>query len=352
MRQFTQSPDGYYHIGVQGASVPYNMMTTAERVGPGFQTLPDAVRTVFSAEILFTALPALKFDPFTTKRTELGQQPGKTIAIPKLGNIRRGGKLIEGERIKTQALSQSMALVTVGERGNAISVSELLLQTSFYDQMQIGSLQLGRDMTIVLDLEIRDAVMMGTNLVRGDTTPTSGVKATSRATTGGYFNTRVIKDAVEILETNNSPKFDGDYYIAFIHPHQARGLRDDPNWIVPQEYAGVTAIFSGEMGRYEDVRFISTTVMPNGADASLDPDTGEFADLGYSSVLDAAGASSVDIYQGAFFGENSIGFALALPTELRDNGVTDFGREHALAWYSIWGTEILENKNVVIAETA
>lgn len=338
-------------MGLQGASVPYNMMTTAERVAPGFQSLPDAVRTVFSAEILWTALPALRFDPFTTKRTELGTQPGKTIAMPRLGNIRRGGKLIEGVRIKTQALSQSMAFVTVGERGNAISVSELLLQTSFYDQMQIASLQLGRDMTITLDLEIRDAVMLGTNLVRADTA-TPGTKATSRGTIGGPFTTRMVKDMVEILETNNSPKFDGDYYIAFIHPHQARGLRDDPNWIVPNEYAGAAAIFTGELGRYEDVRFISTTVMPNGGDASTDPDTGEFADLGYNAVLDAAGAGAVDIYQAAMFGENSIGFALALPTELRDNGVTDFGREHALAWYAIWGSEILENKNVVIGESA
>jgi N4-gp56 family major capsid protein len=332
-------------------TLPINVMATAERQGPGFVPIPDAVRVVFSAEIIFSALPALKFDAFTTKRTELGTQPGKTIAIPKMGSIRRGGKLVEGERIRTQGMSQSLAYVSVGERGNAIAMSEFLLQTSFYDQMQLASIQLGRDMTITLDMEIRDAAMQTTNLVRGDGS-TPGTAATARNLIAGGLDTRVVKDAVETLETNNAPKFDGDYYVAFIHPHQARKLRDDDDWVNAQLYSGVTNIFTGEIGRYEDVRFISTTVMPNGGNPAVDPDTGEFTDLGYSSVLDGAGAAGVDIYQGLLMGENSVGFALALPVELRDNGVQDFGREHALAWYAIWGTDLIENKNSVILETA
>ena len=36
-------------------------------------------------------------------------------------------------------------------------------------------------------------------------------------------------------------------------------------------------------------------------------------------------------------GDNAFGHAISLPVELRDGGVLDFGREHALAWYSIWG---------------
>jgi len=331
---------------------PVNTIATAERQGAGFVPIPDAVRMVYSAEIIFAALPAMKWDSFTTKRTELGSQPGKTIAIPKMGNIRRGGKLTEGVHIKTQGMSQSLSYITVGERGNAIAVTEFLLQTSFFDEMQTASILLGRDMTITLDMELRDAAMLGTNLVRGATTVGGTTEATSRGTILGGFDTRVVKDAVETLETNSAPKFDGDYYVAFIHPHQARVMRDDDDWVNAQLYSGVTNIFNGEIGRFEDVRFISTTVMPNGADSSTDPDTGETSDIGYNSDLDGTGGSSGDLYQGIIFGENYLGFALALPVELRDNGITDFGREHALAWYSIWGTDILENKNGVILETA
>lgn len=328
----------------------YNVIATADRQGAGFSQILDAVRDVFSAEIIFQALPALKFDLFSTKRTELGTQPGKTIAVPKIGNIRRGGKLTEGERMRTQGMSQSLVNISVGERGNAIGMSEFLLQTSFYDQMQLASMQLGRDMQVVLDLELRDAALQATNLVRGDGA-SPGVAAASRALTQGAFDTRCVKDAVETLETNNAPKFDGDYYVCFVHPHQARKLRDDDDWVNAQLYAGSSGIFNGEIGRFEDVRFISTTVMPNGANSATDPDTGENA-MDYLAALDGTGASSADLYQSLMIGENNYGFALALPTELRDNGVTDFGREHALAWYAIWGADLLENKNIIVIETA
>lgn len=328
-----------------------NFMSTAVATGPGLVQIPEATRTVYSAEIIFQALPALRFDAFSTKRTELGQQPGHTISIPMMGNIKRGGRLTEGIRIRTQGMHQSMKPVTVGENGNAIAVSEFLLQTAFFDQLQLASTLLGRDMATTLDLQLRDSALLALNLVRGDGN-TPGTEAASRGAIVGGFTTRVIKDAVEVLETNNAPKFDGDYYVAFIHPHQARMLRDDDDWVQASLYAGATNIFTGEIGRYEDVRFITTTHMLNGADSTTDPDTAEYVDPGYAAALDGTGASSADLYQGLMIAENSYGFALALPTELRDNGVTDFGREHALAWYSIWGSDLLEEKNSVLMETA
>ena len=105
--------------------------------------------------------------------------------------------------------------------------------------------------------------------------------------------------------------------------------------------------------RYEDVRFITTTVMPNGANSAIDPDTGDYVDVGYVAAL-ASGSSGnlTTIYQAVVFGEYSFGHATALPVELRDNGVEDFGREHGLAWFSIWGQNTLENPNIVVAETA
>ena len=39
-----------------------------------------------------------------------------------------------------------------------------------------------------------------------------------------------------------------------------------------------------------------------------------------------------------------------LPVELRDGGVLDFGREHALAWYAIWGLGLITDYSVVLAK--
>lgn len=322
-------------------------LNTAVTTGAGFTQQVNAVRDVFSAEIFYAALPILKFDQFTTKKTELGVQPGRTIQLPRYGNIKRGGQLTEGTRIETQAMTLTQQSITVTEYGNAIGFSEMLLQTSFFDQLAAASMLLGRDLAIVLDLSIRAIAVAGANIVYAN-----GKASRPALAAADVFDTRAIKDAVEVLETNNSPKWLGDHYICFLHPHQGRGLRDDNDWINASLYAGATAIYTGEIGRYEDVRFISTTVMPNGANAAVDPVTGDTVDPGYSAALDGAAGDGSDVYQAVMFGEFSIGHAVSLPVELRDNGVQDFGREHGLAWYSIWGQGLLENDNLVVIETA
>lgn len=58
------------------------------------------------------------------------------------------------------------------------------------------------------------------------------------------------------------------------------------------------------------------------------------------------------VYQSVLFGEDYYAYAIGLPVELRDNGVTDFGREHGLAWYAIWGTGLLHPTRGVVIETA
>lgn len=325
-----------------------SVLNTAVTTGPGFAQQANATRDVFSAEIWFAALPTLKFDQFTTKKTELGVQPGKTIQIPRYGNIKRGGRLVEGVRLKPRGMASSLQSVTVGEEGNAIAFSEFLLQTAFYDQLSAASLLLGRDMAVVLDTEIRDTLVTTPNTVFAN-----GKPARTALVAADEFDTQLVKDAVETLETSNVPKWGGDHYICFLHPHQARSMRDDNDWINASLYGATSQIYTGEIGRYEDVRFISTTVMPNGANASIDPDTGDYVDIGHNpDLVTGVAGNQTNIYQALFFGEYSVAHATALPVELRDNGVEDFGREHGLAWYGIWGQATLELPNIVLAESA
>ena len=249
----------------------------------------------------------------------------------------------------------SLQSITVFENGNAIGFSEYLLQTSFYDQLSAASLLLGRDMALVLDGQLRDTTLLATNVkyAKSRTARTALVPDDS-------FDTTLVKDMVEQLATRNAPMWAGDHYICFVHPHQARTMRDDNDWINASLYAGATQIYTGEIGRYEDVRFISTTVMPNGSNSTTDPDTGDYVDPGFSYPL-SKGSVTVNgttttnlatVYQAVMFGEYSFGHATALPVELRDNGVEDFGREHGLAWYAIYGQNVLESPNLVIGESA
>jgi hypothetical protein len=52
-----------------------------------------------------------------------------------------------------------------------------------------------------------------------------------------------------------------------------------------------------------------------------------------------------------FCSSRSFDHAISLPVELRDGGILDFGREHALAWYAIYGLGLITDQSVVLAET-
>lgn len=315
----------------------------------GGTLMPDAVRTVYSKEIEFKALPNMRFMQFATVKTELGVEPGLTISMLTYNNLKLGGALQEMKNLETQALSGSTKQITVTEYGNAIAVSELMVQSSFDDVMASATTLLGRDYALVVDCELRDTALSGTNRVYA-TNGNNAVSAREGLDTACTMKVSTIKDAIEILSTNNAPKADGGrYWICFVHPHQSRGLRDDSAWINASNYGAPEQLFTGEIGRIDDCRFIETTLMCNGAAPTDDP-------AYKAELVKGAGESGhenkVNIYQACLFGDAYFGMATSLPVELRDNGVEDFGRKRSLAWYAIFGVGKLHDQYGVVIETA
>ena len=321
--------------------------TTAVVNGGDNVKFTDGVRMVYSKEIEFKALPNMRFFQFATVKTELGVEPGLTISMLTYDNLALGGALTEMTSMTTQALSGSTKQITVQEYGNAIAASELLIQSSFDDIMASATTLLGRDYALVVDCELRDAALSNSSNVvyaaAGDTPVTSRANLTADS----KLKVSTIKDAIEILATNNAPKYGNASWICFVHPHQSRTLRDDPAWINASNYGAPEQLFTGEIGRIDDTRFIETTLMCNGACAATDP--AYDADL----VHGASGApTAVDVYQAVIFGDAYYGIAFSLPVELRDNGVEDFGRKRSLAWYAIFGVGLLHSDYGVVIETA
>lgn len=300
--------------------VNYDMTTTT--------SLSQAVLTVYSKDIMFHAQPVLRYAQFATKKTELGVTPGLKITFMRYNNLELGGALEEGTPMGTQALTASQVHIEVKEYGNAVKVSELLLQSSFDDVLASGARLLGLDYAKVVDIMFRDTVLASPNVYyAGDVADREALADNSDGK--AEFNSDVIQDAVEVLETKNVRKFNGDAFICFIHPHQARTLKDDPDFKNAKDYG---AIYAGEIGRVDDVIFISTTQQP---------------------VIEVTPSEGDDfkVYQAVMFGDNAYGWAEALPVEMRDGGIEDFGRSHSLAWYSIMGAGIIEEDNILILET-
>jgi N4-gp56 family major capsid protein len=336
--------------------------------------LTQAIQTIWSKEILFQAMPILRFEQFAVKKTELGVAPGLQINFMRYNNLGFASALVEGVRMQTNAQTAQQFSITVSEHGYALAVSELLLNASFDDVMASASRLLGRNMALYLDKLSRDTLYSATSTIYGEdrtnmatiTNGTgtfnqyaSGTNGTSRASMTGAYNLtpRTVKDAAETLSTKNIPRL-GETYVAFVHPHQSRKLRDTAEFIEVTKYAAPGNFMLGEVGRLYDTVFIETTQVrkvAGGAGTSYTADTAVTPTVtaggGYISPAEFTGNGSSDRYDAIFIGDNAFGHAISLPVELRDGGILDFGREHALAWYSIFGLGLITDQAVVIAET-
>ena len=324
--------------------------------------LSPAIQTIWSKEILFQAMPVLRFEQFAVKKTELGVQPGLTINFMRYSNLEVdqevGATLDEGVRMEPVALSASQIQITVGEQGQALAVTELLLNASFDDVMASSSRLLGRHMAQSMDIQARNTLYktavpfaggsaVPPNVVFGRKTlgSTRGSIAPydagilGDATNPGYLSPATIKDAVEILAGQNIPRL-GDTYVCFVHPSQSRALRDWPEFIEVSKYAAPGNFMLGEIGRLYDVVFIETTqVAKNVGPADID------------SASAGTQAMKTESYNAIMIGDNAFGHEIALPVELRDGGVIDFGREHGLAWYAIWGFGMITHESRVLLNT-
>ena len=326
-------------------------------------TLAPAIQQIWSKEILFQAMPVLRFEQFAVKKTELGVQPGLTINFMRYNNLsvdQTGSELTEGIRMEPVSLTASQIQITVKEHGKAVAVTELLLNAAFDDVMASASRLLGRHMAQSMDTQARNtlyqnavpfgggsavapSVVFGRTAAsaRGALSPyDAGTVGT--AASPGYLSPATVKDAVEVLAGKNIPRL-GDTYVCFVHPSQSRALRDWPEFIEVTKYAAPGNFMLGEIGRIYDVVFIETTQVAKGLDTSAIaaglPDSGVGGDVNTES------------YAAIMIGDNAFGHAISLPVELRDGGVIDFGREHGLAWYAIWGFGMITHESRVILNT-
>ena len=307
--------------------------TSAGVSGGGYVAIPQAVRDFYSKEVLFQAQPRLRFAQFAKTKRDLQAVKGKAIVFVKYDNLSGGGSLEESDILTPEGISTSEITIAVKEQANAVQVTEFLLRTSLLDVLGDASKLLANNMAVVLDGQFRDTVLETANVIYGN-----GVTALNGLSSTSVFNTKTVKDAVETLATNNAPRIAGDYYVCIAHPHQLRNLRDDSAWQNANAYMGRRQLYIGEVGMYEGCIFIESTQMPilNAA--------GILAKYG-------AGATITKGYEAVFFGENAYAWGIALDVELRDDGVVEMGRKHTLGWYGIWGTGILEEKNIVKALT-
>ena len=306
--------------------------------------LTNVVLDVFSKEILFQAQPNLRFKQLATVKQDLTVLPGQRIKFLKYNSITGSAALTETNPIETGVISTATLQITVGEHGKALAFSQALLNASVTDLLSDAAKMLGMHYAVYEDGMIRDMLLTSANVLYAKfRTSRAGLVATD------VYDIDLVREVIELLATNKAPKTTSGDYITVVHPHQAKSIRKDSAWVNLALYKDPEMVVAGEIGKIEDMRFIETSMITYIKKTTQDI-WADNADTGVNTGLPANAAT--DVYQAISVGDFAVGYATALPVEMRDDGVTDFGRTHKLAWYSIFGVGLLELGHTVIEETA
>jgi len=295
--------------------------------------LDPAILPVIQSDVIMDTLPLRIFRNFTKVKTDLQRTPSDSIRFLKMNDLQGGGMLeSEDTPIGHEKLGVNYVDVTVHEFGNGIKISRRALEQtpSPINLLTDAARLLMRNESMRMDEYYRDIFLGTANKIYYKTG--GGGAATSDV--NKKFDADVLKDAIEVLETNLVPKFrrGGDEFWACVaHPHVIRQLRDTTYWLEAHKYTDPQSIWNGEVGRIEDVVFFKKQDMP---------------------ILTAGSANSLDVHRTVLLGSDAVASAITVPTELREGGVIDYNRWVAMVWYSIEGGGIIEDNMIEIQTEA
>ena len=100
-----------------GAITGTSFLTASPTNYASGQPLSPAVQTIWSKEILFQAMPILRFEQFAVKKTELGVTPSLTVHFMRYNNLAPASQLVEGVAMSTVALTTSQVRHHGGRAG-------------------------------------------------------------------------------------------------------------------------------------------------------------------------------------------------------------------------------------------
>lgn len=230
----------------------------------------------------------------------------------------QGTVLTEGTVMPESNFTITQGTMTITEFGNSVPYTGKLDDLSEHPVKEVINKVLKNDAKKAFDI----AAHAQFNLTPLRVVPTSGTSTnavtlttngTATATNNVALGKEHVKAIVDLMKERNIPAYEGDDYFAIAHPTTWRPFKNDLETIKQYTSEGFGMIANGEVGRYENTRFveqnnIAKSVWTNGK-----------SNWAY------------------FFGGDTVAEGIAVPEEMRGKIPTDYGRSRGIAWYYLGG---------------
>ena len=278
--------------------------------------------------------PLVKFRQFADVRdaSQQGKKKGDIFTWDVFSDVATaGGVLTETNTMPETNFTITQGTLTVTEAGNSVPYSGKLDNLSKFPVQELIQKVLKNDAVKAFDrlawaqfnATVLRAIPVGGTDTAAITLYTNG---TVTGTNNVAYNNGHAKSIVDTMKERNIPAYLGDDYYALAWPSTLRTFKNNLETIHQYSDTGFKLIMNGEIGRYENVRYIEQTNIAKGT--------------GTDGITQTTwtNAKSDWIF---FFGNDTVAEAIAVPEEMRGKIPSDYGRSKGVAWYYLGGFGIV-----------
>lgn len=259
--------------------------------------IPAEVNNFYDRTLLFRAVPLFLHTRWAQVRDIPRKAGTTTIKFRRYGNLTAATTaLSEGITPTGSQLSVTDITATVLQYGDYVTITDVLDYSSQDPVLMEAAEILGDQAGDTLDQLTRDVLAAGTNVYYGG----SGHTLRSQVAAGEIITDTLIKKTVRLLKNNKARRMTkmvnattgynttplNASYIGICHPNTTYDLKGITGWTSVEKYASTAGIMEGEVGKYDEVRFVES---PN------------------AKVFTGQGSGSIDVYATLIFGSDAYG---------------------------------------------
>jgi N4-gp56 family major capsid protein len=249
-----------------------------------------------------------------------------------------GAALLETNTTPETNFTITQGTLTITEYANSVPYSGKLDNLSKFPVMELVQKVLKNDAVKTLDRAAWSQFnQTPLRFIPTGGTSTSAVTLYTNGTVTGTnsiaYNNAHAKAVVDLMKERNIPAYLGDDYYALSWPTTLRTFKNSLETIHQYSDTGFKLIMNGEVGRYENTRYIEQTNIAKG--------------IGNTGISTSGGGDMVQFVNALsdwifFFGNDTVAEAIAVPEEMRGKIPTDFGRSKGVAWYYVGGFGLVQ----------
>lgn len=205
--------------------------------------------------------------------------------------------LTEGETPTETLFTLTPTVITTSQYGGRVEITDVADHDSpLIDTIREVSYEMGGRLAQEVDQAYQDTVDAGTNVIYSATEDATAGR--TNVDDGDTITLNYITEAASRLSWLNARPYDGEFYVAIMHPHVAHDLKiataGNGRVEVNKYTNNVSKIFRWELGVLNGVRIVESSNV-------------QF----YANASDGAGSTgAVDVYPTFVFGEDAFGHAI------------------------------------------